>query len=183
MSIQTDLESKMNKTIHKFGEELAAIRTGRANASMLDTVKAEVYGSLMPINQLANILIPEARVIEIKPWDVSTLENIEKAILKSQIGLTPNNDGKMIRLVLPLMTEESRKNLVKFAKKIEEQFKVMIRNERRDANEEAKKSEKNKEITEDVLFTIEKEIQDMTDKYISKIEDMVKNKEKEIMEV
>ena len=181
--LKNNLNDRMIKTIQKLGEELSAIRTGRANAGMLDTIKVEVYGSMMPINQIANIGVPEARVMEIKPWDISTLGDIEKAILKSQLGLTPNNDGKLIRLVLPLMTEESRKNLVKFAKKIEEQFKIMIRNERRDANENLKKAEKNKEITEDLMFGLEKEVQEITDKYIKKIDEMIHNKEQEIMEV
>ncbi len=182
-SVKLLLEEKMNKTISKMGEELATLRTGRANAGMLDMIRVEAYGEMMPINQLANISVPEARTIEIKPWDLGNLDAIEKAIQKSQLGITPNNDGKLIRLILPNMTEESRKNLVKFAKKIEEQFKVMIRNERRDANETLKNLEKTKQIPEDMLFSSEEEIQKMTDKFIKKIDDMIQNKEKEIMEV
>lgn len=181
--IKSQTEDKMHKTAIKLGEELAAIRTGRANASMLDTIKVEAYGSQMPINQLANIVIPEARTLEIIPWDISTLEAIAKAISKSQLGVNPSNDGKLVRIVLPALTEETRKNLVKFAKQIEEQFKVTIRNERRDALALLKTAEKNKEITEDILRKAEDEIQKLTDSYIKKIDDMVRNKEAEIMEV
>jgi ribosome recycling factor len=182
-NIKNNLENKMKNTILKLKEELSNIKTGRANAGMLDVVKVEVYGSFMPINQIANIVIPEARIIEIKPWDVSTLQSIEKAILKSPLGITPNNDGKIIRLVLPIMTEETRKDLVKFANKLEEQFKVEIRNGRRDANEELKKLEKEKVITEDQLFEAEKDVQLMTDSYIKKIAEVIKTKEEEIMTV
>lgn len=182
-NIKNNAEEKMKKTIQKLGEELSSLRTGRANAMMLDIIKVDAYGAQMPINQLANILIPEARVIEISPWDISTLEAIEKAIQKSSLNLNPSNDGKLIRIILPALTEDSRKNLVKYAKQIEEQFKVTIRNERRDSNVLIKNAEKNKEITEDLSRKAEDEVQKITDKYIKQIDDMVANKSREIMEV
>ncbi|MDR0675599.1 MAG: ribosome recycling factor [Elusimicrobiota bacterium] len=183
LDYKSKLEDKMSKTISKLKEELTSLKTGRANAGMLDIIKVEVYNSQVPISQLANIVIPEAKTIEIKPWDVSIIGDIERAILKSPLGITPNNDGKIIRLILPAMTEESRKNLVKYINKIEEQYKVIIRNERRDINEELKKREKDKTITQDQLFDAEKDVQVITDNYIKKIEIMIKNKEEEIMTV
>lgn len=181
--IKNDLNLKIEKVLSKLKAELLNIRTGIFTPSILDVVKVEAYGSVMPISQLANIMIPEPRVMEIKPWDTSILSNIEKAILKSPLGLTPNNDGKIIRLILPIMTEETRKELSKFASKLEEQFKIEIRNLRRDINEDLKKLEKEKQMTEDELFSAEKEVQNIIDACNKKITEIVDLKKKEIMTV
>jgi len=175
-------DEQMKKTIEKFRSELAGIRTGRASASLLDTVKVESYGTLMPVNQLASIAIPEPRTIEIRPWDASQLQPIEKAILKSDIGITPQNDGKCIRLTLPPLTQERRGELVKVAHKLAEDFRVAVRNERRDAIEKVKKSEKEKVISEDMRKKAEADIQKLTDQYIKKIDEILALKEKEIRE-
>jgi ribosome recycling factor len=182
-NVESKCEEQMKRTIEKMREELATVRTGRANPAVLDAVRVESYGAQMPINQLATIGIPEARTIEIRPWDVNTLKDIEKAILKSQLGLTPNNDGKIIRINLPALTEQSRLDLVKYVKQIEEQHKVSVRNARRDAINELKVLETEKKITEDAKFITEEGLQKLTDKYIHLIDDMFKHKEKEIMEV
>ncbi|MFH1714615.1 MAG: ribosome recycling factor [Elusimicrobiota bacterium] len=176
-------EANMKKSIEKLKEELLQVRTGRANPGIFDNIKIESYGTQVPLNQIASILVPEPRVLEIKPWDVNTLRDIEKAISNSSLGLTPNNDGKLIRLILPKLTEETRKDLVKYIKKVEEQQKIAIRNQRREAIEELKNAEKGKVITEDLLNLGETEIQKLTDKYIHLVEDMIKHKEQEIMEV
>ncbi len=181
--IKKNLNSKIETVLSKLKSELSNIRTGIFTTSMLDVVKVEAYGSIMQISQLANVAIPEPRVMEIKPWDTSILSNIEKAILKSPLGITPNNDGKMIRLILPIMTEETRKELSKFASKLEEQFKIEIRNLRRDINEELKALEKDKQITEDELFNSEKEVQNIIDLCNKKIVEIVETKKKEIMTV
>ncbi|HHV98139.1 MAG TPA: ribosome recycling factor [Clostridiaceae bacterium] len=176
-------EEKMKKTISVLKEELAGLRAGRANPSILDKITVDYYGVPTPINQLGNISVPEARIIMIQPWDVKMLKEIEKAIQKSDIGINPNNDGKVIRLIFPVLTEERRKELTKIAKKTGEEAKVAIRAIRRDALEHAKAQQKNKEITEDDLKVIEKDIQALTDKYIEEIDKIVHKKESEIMEV
>ena len=176
-------EEKMEKTVKNLESELLTIRAGRANAHVLDKVKAECYGMEMPVNQLANISIPEARVIVITPYDVSTLKAIEKAINQSDIGINPNSDGKVIRMVFPELTEERRKSLTKDIKKKGEESKVAVRNIRRDAMDKAKKLEKSSEITEDEQKDLEEEIQKLTDKHIAEIDKLVEAKNKDIMSI
>ena len=174
---------RMDNAIGAFSRELASIRAGRANASLLDRITIEYYGSPTPLNQMAGISVPEARLLVIQPYDKTTLVDIEKAIMKSDIGITPSNDGTIIRLSIPALTEERRKEIVKTVKKEAEESKVVIRNVRRDANEEYKKLEKNAEITEDELHRNGDEIQKLTDSYIKKIDNLAKEKEDEIMEI
>lgn len=176
-------EEKMEKTVKNLESELLTIRAGRANAHVLDKVKAECYGTDMPVNQLANISIPEARVIVITPYDITTLKAIEKAINQSDIGINPNSDGKVIRLVFPELTEERRKSLTKDIKKKGEESKVAVRNIRRDAMDKAKKLEKGGEITEDEQKDLEDEIQKLTDKHIADIDKLVEAKNKDIMSI
>jgi ribosome recycling factor len=178
-----NVKAKMDKTISVMKEELASIRAGRANPRLLDKITVEYYGVPTPINQLANITIPEARQIVIQPWDAKILSGIEKAIQASNIGINPSNDGKSIRLVFPPLTEERRIELTKGVKKNGENAKVAIRQVRRDAIEQYKKMKKNSEITEDDLKVCEKEIQEITDGYISDIDKIVAAKIDEIMEV
>ncbi|MGI6778290.1 MAG: ribosome recycling factor [Acetivibrionales bacterium] len=177
------IEEKMKKTINVLKEELGGLRAGRANPSLLERVQVDYYGVPTPVSQLGNISVPEARLLVIQPWDTKILSEIEKAIQKSDIGINPSNDGKVIRLVFPVLTEERRKELTKVVKKYGEEAKVAIRSIRRDAIDTFKKMQKNSEITEDDLRTCEKDIQDLTDKYIEKIDSVVENKHKEIMEV
>ncbi|WP_141433445.1 ribosome recycling factor [Bacillus sp. 03113] len=176
-------KDKMTKAIQAYTRELSSIRAGRANASLLDRISIDYYGAPTPINQLAGISVPEARLLIIQPYDKSVLGEIEKAILKSDIGLTPNNDGSLIRLSIPPLTEERRKELVKVVKKESEEAKVAIRNVRRDANDDLKKLEKNGEITEDDQRGYSEDIQKLTDDHISKVDGITKEKEKEILEV
>ena len=178
-----EMESKMEKRIDGYAGELKTIRAGRANASVLDKVAIDYYGTMTPINQVGAISSPEPRMLVIQPWDASVLKEIEKAINISDIGIAPQNDGKVIRLSFPPLTEERRKELVKTVKKYSEEAKVQIRNIRRDAMEAFKAQKKNGEITEDDLKGIEKDIQNLTDKYIKEIESIDAAKEKEIIEV
>ncbi len=175
--------SRMEKAIGAYTRELASIRAGRANASLLDRITVDYYGSPTPVNQLAGISVPEARLLVIQPYDKTILGEIEKAILKSDLGLNPANDGSLIRIAIPALTEERRKELVKQVKKEAEEAKIAIRNIRRDANEDLKKLEKNGEITEDDLRGYSDDIQKLTDTNITKIDDITKNKEKEILDV
>ena len=177
------IEEKMNKTVNALAESLAEVRAGRANPAILNKVKIDYYGTPTPINQVAGISVPEARLIVIQPWDASILKEIEKEILKSEIGINPNNDGKVIRLAFPELTEERRKELVKDIKKMGEESKVAIRSVRRDGIDEAKAKQKNSEITEDELKGAEDQIQKLTDKKVAQIDEMIANKEKEIMSV
>ena len=179
----TNLKERMEKSIGAFKEKLSEIRAGRANPAILNKVKIDYYGTPTPINQVAGVSVPEARLIVIQPWDVSVLKDIEKAILASDIGLNPNNDGKVIRLAFPELTEERRKELAKEIRKIAEEAKVVIRAIRRDGIDEAKAKQKNSEITEDELKSAETEIQKITDKYIDEIDKILADKEKEIMSV
>ncbi len=179
----TNLKERMEKSIEAFKEKLSEIRAGRANPAILNKVKIDYYGTPTPINQVAGVSVPEARLIVIQPWDVSVLKDIEKAILASDIGLNPNNDGKVIRLSFPELTEERRKELAKEIRKIAEEAKVSIRAIRRDGIDEAKAKQKNSEITEDELKSAETEIQKITDKYIDEIDKILADKEKEIMSV
>lgn len=176
-------EEKMKKTINSLKENLAGLRAGRANPAILDKVSVDYYGVPTPISQLGNISVPEARVIIIQPWDTKVLREVEKAIQKSDIGINPNNDGKVIRLVFPVLTEERRKELTKVVKKDGEEAKVAIRSIRRDAIEHFKVQKKNGELTEDDLKTAEKDIQVITDKYIAEVDKIVEAKDKEILEV
>ena len=179
----TSLKERMEKSIGAYTEKLSEIRAGRANPAILNKVKIDYYGTPTPINQVAGISVPEARLIVIQPWDLSVLKEIEKAILASDIGLNPNNDGKVIRLAFPELNEERRKELVKEIKKIAEEAKVAVRAIRRDGIDEAKAKQKNSEITEDELKTAETEIQKITDKYVEEVDKILANKETEIMSV
>lgn len=176
-------KEKMNKAIQSYSRELASIRAGRANASLLDRITVDYYGAPTPINQIAGISVPEARLLVIQPYDKTILGDIEKAILKSDIGLNPSNDGSVIRLSIPMLTEERRKELVKNVKKESEEAKIAIRNIRRDGNDDLKKLEKNGDITEDALRGFNDDIQKLTDEFISKVDALTKEKEKEILEV
>ncbi len=178
-----EMSEKMDKSIEAFKGELAKVRTGRASLNILDGINVDAYGSTMPLNQVATITIPESRVIALQPWDPQMLPAIEKAIFQSDIGLNPANDGKIIRLSIPQLTEERRKELVKQVKKIAEEFRVAVRNIRRDAIETFKKQKKDKEISEDDLFRYQDEAQAATDSHIKEIDEATAGKEKEVMEV
>lgn len=178
-----EIEAKMEKRINGYSGELKTIRAGRANASVLDKISVEYYGAMTPVAQVGSISSPEPKQLVIQPWDVSILKEIEKAILKSDIGIAPQNDGKVIRLNFPPLTEERRKELVKTVKKYTEEAKIQIRNARRDAMDDYKDKKKNGEITEDDLKNIEKDIQNLTDKYIKEIDEICADKEKEILEI
>ena len=179
----SEIESKMERTIENLQERFSEVRAGRANPAILNKVKMDYYGTPTPINQVAGISVPEARMIVIQPWDVSILKQIEKAILASEIGINPNNDGKVIRLVFPELTEERRKDLVKEIKKYAEEAKVAVRNARRDGMDKAKAMQKDGEITEDELKGAETDIQKLTDKNIEEIDKILKVKETEIMSI
>lgn len=182
-TIMTATTDKMKKAEEALQRQLGQIRAGRANASLLDRITVNYYGAPTPINQLASIAIPEARVIMITPFDKTTLKEIEKAIMASDIGLNPANDGTVIRLVIPQLTEDRRKELAKEVKKEAETAKVAVRNARRDAMDDYKKQQKNGDITEDDLRNAEKDVQTLTDKNIEKIDAIVAEKEKELLEV
>lgn len=177
------MEEKMNKTLTVLNSDLGTLRAGRANPKMLDRVEIECYGSMCPISQVANVSVPEPRVLAITPWDKSTLKDIEKAILKSDLGMNPSNDGAVIRLIIPELTEETRKDLVKKVKKFGEDSKVALRSIRRDSNDKIKNMKKNNEITEDDVKTGEDDVQKITDKFVKEIDKMVAAKEKEIMSI
>ena len=181
--ILLEMMEKMEKSMEAFRAELSKIRTGRASTSLLDGVKVDSYGALSPLNQVATITIPESRMIVIQPWDPQVLPAIEKAILKSNLGMTPANDGKIIRISIPQLTEERRKELVKQVKKSCEDFRINIRNSRRDAIDQFKKMKKDKEISEDDLFKYQDEAQKETDRFVKQIDDALVEKEKEVMEV
>lgn len=176
-------DEKMNKTVQSLQHQLSTLKAGRANPTMLDRIQVEAYGSMVPLNQVGNVSAPEPRVLLIQPWDKSTIKAIEKAILKSDLGINPSNDGQVIRLVVPELTEETRKNLVKNVKKYGEDAKVAIRSIRRDANDKIKALKKNSEISEDESKKAEDTIQKETDKFIKTLDQMVATKEKEIMSV
>ena len=178
-----EMADKMEKSVEAFKNELSKVRTGRASISLLDGISVDAYGSPMPMNQVATMTIPESRMIAIQPWDPQMVPAIEKAILKSDLGLAPANDGKVIRLSIPQLTEERRKELVKQVRKVAEEFKVTIRNSRRDAIDILKKQKKDKEISEDDLFKMQDEAQKETDTYVKKIDEITGHKEKEMMEV
>lgn len=179
----TNLKERMEKSIGAFKEKLSEIRAGRANPAILNKVKIDYYGTPTPINQVAGVSVPEARLIVIQPWDVSVLKDIEKAILASDIGINPNNDGKVIRLAFPELTEERRKDLVKDIKKMAEEAKVAVRAVRRDGIETAKAEQKEGNMTEDELKQAENDIQKLTDTSVEEIDKILANKEKEVMSV
>ena len=178
-----DYNQKMNKTIDVFNKELGTLRTGRANSNMLDLIKVDVYGQKMPINQIGTITTPEPRTLNIQVWDLNNVALIDAAIKKSELGLNPQIDGQLIRLPIPALSEERRNEIKKLIKIMGEKCKVSIRNIRREANDELKKSMKNKEISEDEEKKYEKEVQNFTDKHIKIIDDKVFSKEKEIMTI
>lgn len=177
------IEEKMNKTISVLQENFSEVRAGRANPAILNKIRVDYYGTPTPINQVAGISVPEARLIVIQPWDISLLKEIEKEILKAEIGINPNNDGKVIRLAFPELNEERRKELVKEVKKMAEDSKVSIRSIRREAMDEAKKLQKDNQMTEDELKEAEDKIQKLTDNKIAEIDKILAEKEKEIMSV
>lgn len=182
-AIIKDMKERMEKAVTAFQHELSRLRTGRATPSILEGVKVDYYDTPTPLNQLASISIPEPRLITIQPWDMSILKDVERAILASDVGLTPQNDGKVIRLAIPPLTEERRKELVKVARRMAEDCRVAIRNIRRDANDGMKKLEKEKVLSQDDLHKAQSQIQETTDKYIARVDEMLAHKEKEIMEV
>ncbi|MBW2580108.1 MAG: ribosome recycling factor [Deltaproteobacteria bacterium] len=178
-----DLKDRMGKSIESLKREYSRLRTGRASISLLDGIRVSYYDTPTPLNQMASLAVPEPRLIVIQPWDKTAIEDIEKAILKSELGLTPMNDGKVIRISIPPLTEERRKELVKVARKMSEENKVAIRNIRRDANEMLKDLKKEKEISEDDLFRSQEEVQKATDQFISQVDELCAVKEKEILEI
>ena len=179
----TELQKEMEKSVTAFRKDLAKLRTGRASTALLEGVMVDYYGSPTPLNQLASLGAPEPRLLVVQPYDKAALGNIEKAILKTDLGLTPNNDGKLIRIPIPELTEERRKELVKHVKKVAEEFRVSIRNHRRLAIEKLKEIAKSKEITEDDLKHSQDRVQKITDDFIGRIDKGLKTKEDEIMEV
>ncbi|MDG5788158.1 ribosome recycling factor [Evansella sp. AB-P1] len=181
--VMNQAEERMNKSVDAFRKELATIRAGRANPSLLDKVQVEYYGMMTPLNQLATISVPEARLLTIQPFDKSSLSDIERAIQKADLGLSPSNDGNIIRIAIPALTEERRKELVKLVGRYSEEAKVAVRNIRRDANDELKKLEKDGELTEDDLRRSQDDVQKLTDGTIKSVDEIAKVKEQEIMEV
>ncbi len=181
--VVSSMKTNMEKSIDSLRKEYQKVRTGRASTALLEDIKVVYYDTPTPINQVAAIAVPEARVITIQPWEAKLLPLIEKAILNANIGLTPSNDGKIIRLSMPPLTEERRKEIVKQLKKMAEESKIAVRNIRRDAIESLKKLEKDKKISEDDLKRAEKEVQDVTNGFIAKVDDVLAAKEKEVMEV
>ncbi|MEA2114906.1 MAG: ribosome recycling factor [Thermodesulfobacteriota bacterium] len=177
------VNAKMEASVEALKRELVKIRTGRASLALLDGIKVDAYGSMLPVDQVGTMTIPESRLIVIQPWDPQMLPVIEKAILSSDLGLTPANDGKVIRLTIPQLTEERRKELVKQVKKIAEEFKVAVRNVRRETNDSLKKMKKDKNISEDDMFRLQEEAQKATDAFIKQIDEVAAGKEKEVMEV
>ena len=182
-TIENKVQQQMDKTIEALKHEFATIRAGRANAQMLDKIRVDYYGTPTPINQIGAISVPEPRTLMINPWDKSAMKEIEKAIRNSDLGFNPTNDGEVIRISVPALTEERRKELCKQAKKSAEDFKVRLRNERRDANDKLKKLEKEGEITEDDLKKATNDVQKLTDKYIKEVDTLLAAKEQDIMAV
>ena len=180
--IYQETRDSMSKSVEALKRELKRIRTGRASLSILDAIKVDYYGSLTPLNQMATLAVPESRLITIQPWDVSVIKDIEKALLKSDLGLTPANDGKIIRITIPPLTEERRKELVKAVHKMCEDYKVSVRNTRRDSNELIKSLKKDGDISEDDAFKSQEEVQKITDEHIKRIDECSQEKEKEILE-
>lgn len=182
-SILLDAEERMEKAVANLDRDFAKLRTGRATTALVDGIKADYYGTPTPISQMASVATPDSRTLTIQPWDKGGMAAVEKAILKSDLGLTPINDGKIIRISIPPLTEERRRDLVKVARKYGEEAKVAVRNVRRDANDSLKKAEKDKEITEDELKRATEDVQKLTDKYVGSVDAHCQAKEKEIMEI
>lgn len=180
--IVAEAQDGMDKAIAALGRDLNRVRTGRASLSLLDGVKADYYGTATPLNQMASLSVPEPRMILIQPWDQTALPEIEKTILKSELGLTPQNDGKVIRITIPALTEERRKDLVKVVRKMAEETKVAVRGARRDANEMLKDLKKEKEISEDEMYRAQEEVQKVTDEAVARVDEVAAEKEKEILE-
>lgn len=178
-----DADLRMNKSLEALRNELSKIRSGKATTALLDGIKVEYYGTMSPINQVANITVLDAHTLSITPWDKSVVTAVEKAILEANIGFNPMNDGTNLKIPVPPLNEERRKELVKLVKKFGEDSKIAVRNIRRDANEHLKREEKNKKISEDQLKEAEDRIQKLTDEHVQKVDDLLKHKEKEIMEV
>ena len=178
-----DIEERMDKAIGALRSDLLTIRTGRASPALVDRIRVEAYGSVMPLNQMANIAVPEARQLTIRPWDASTIGAIEKAILKSDLGLTPSNDGKIIRLAIPALTDERRRDLAKMVSRRTEETRVAIRNLRRDGLKELGDQEKEHTISEDEFYQAKEDLQTLTDQYIKKADEIGEAKQAEIMEV
>jgi ribosome recycling factor len=181
-SIYEDTSESMEKSVEALKKDLKRLRTGRASLSILDGIKVDYYGTLTPLNQMATLAVPESRLITIQPWDVSVIKDIEKSLLKSDLGLTPSNDGKIIRIAIPPLTEERRKELVKVVHKMCEDYKISLRNIRRDANELLKSMKKDGDISEDDLYKAQDQVQKITDEHIKLIDVCFKDKEKEILE-
>jgi ribosome recycling factor len=181
--VLAQIEEKMKKSLDKMRQDFSTLRTGRATGTLLDNIKVEYYGSSVPLKQVAAVGVPDGRTIEVKPWDPGALPALEKAIQASDLGLTPNNDGKIIRLNVPTLTEERRRDLVKAVKKLAEEFRVAIRNDRREALDKIKKAAGDKQISEDQKKTAETALQQITDAYVKKVDEALAAKEKEIMEV
>ncbi|MFO7885710.1 MAG: ribosome recycling factor [Desulfobacteraceae bacterium] len=177
-----ETKEKMAKSLDSLEREMVRVRTGRASLSMLDGVKVDYYGTATPLNQMASLAVPESRLITVQPWDVTVLKNVEKAILKANLGLTPSNDGKIIRISIPPLTEERRKEIVKSVNQTCEDYKIAVRNIRRDANDDLKKLQKDGDISEDENFKAQKTVQEVTDEHIKKIDYIFATKEKEILE-
>lgn len=182
-SILLDAEERMEKALLALDRDFAKLRTGRATTALVDGIKADYYGTPTPISQMASVAVPDSRTLTIQPWDKGGMAAVEKAILKSDLGLTPVNDGKVIRIAIPPLTEERRKELVKISRKYGEDAKVAVRAVRRDANDSLKKAEKDKEITEDVLKKVSEEVQKLTDKFVAQVGTRCAAKEKEIMDI
>jgi ribosome recycling factor len=181
-SIYTETRESMEKSIAALERDLKRLRTGRASLSILDGIKVDYYGTMTPLNQMATLAVPESRLITIQPWDMSMIKEIEKALLKSDLGLTPSNDGKIIRIAIPPLTEERRKELVKVVHKMCEDYKISLRNIRRDSNDLLKNMKKDGEISEDDLYKAQDQVQKITDEQIKVIDACFKDKEKEILE-
>jgi ribosome recycling factor len=178
-----ELKDNMEKLISSFEKSLSKVRTGRASISLLDGIKVEYYGTPTPLNQMASLSVPESRLIVITPWDASVIGAVEKAIQKSDLGLMPTTDGKVVRIAIPALTEERRRDLVKVVRKMTEECKIKLRNARRDANEQLKDLKKDSEISEDELYSAQEDVQKTTDKFIEKTDKILSAKEKEIMEI
>jgi ribosome recycling factor len=180
-AVTKDVESRMESAIETLGRDFAAVRTGRASVGLLETVRVDYYGTLTPISQMASVSVPDPRTLVIQPWEASQLQAIEKAIMKSDLGLTPINDGKVIRLVMPTLTEERRKQLAKTVHKIAEESRIAIRNVRREANDKLKAMARDKKISEDEERRGHDQIQKVTDKFVAKVDELLKKKEQEIL--
>jgi ribosome recycling factor len=179
--IMIEMKRKMDRALEVLGQDFSRIRTGRASVTLLEGIKVDAYGTAMPISQVASLAAPEPRLLTVQPWDTALMSDLEKAILRSDLGLTPSNDGKIIRIPIPALTAERRKELVKSTKKMAEESKVALRNLRRDANEQLKDLKKEKQISEDEAFKAQDEVQKVTDDYIKKLDALAAEKEKEIM--